>query len=913
MIPRLLNNRYQIIRTLGSGGFGETFLAQDTHLPSHRICVIKQLKPINDKPQVYQLLQARFAREAAILESLGEGHQQIPKLYAYFIENDNFYLVQELVEGATLNEKLQNEGLFHESLVTEILISILGVLDYIHSQGIIHRDIKPSNIIYRQQDNKPVLIDFGIAKEMMNSVVDTEGKITTSIVVGTPGFMPPEQAAGKPVYGSDIYSLGITAIYLLTGKRPQDLPHHPQTGEVVWNFELNINSNLAKVLKKVVKSHPRDRYTTAKAMLADLYPQDRILSNFSTTRLISPENTLNQETRKWEQTSNSQLTIPTQKTSTNTINYSRQSYRNRQILLNKVKNYWIKGVLETSLHGLALIELGLENRLDVLARPWGMIWETPEQARQALPNNTKIIDLFHQMGDGRSLLILGEPGSGKTTTLLELARDLITIAEQDINQQIPVIFNLSAWTNEKITIGEWLVRELNTKYQVSQEIGKTWLANQQLLLLLDGLDEVSSERRENCVAAINKFIQEYGETEIVVCSRIQDYESLSNRLSFQGAVLIQPLSLEQIHQYFQSAGSKLDAVRTALKTDAKLQELAKSPLMLSIITLAYQGISITDLPGISIEEHRQHLFDKYIQRMLSRRITQNSYSKQKTIHYLTWLATKMKQQSQTVFLIERMQPDCLPSKLQNFIYVFCCLLTFVLLGLFLGIQFIHFERAILVIFFTTIFFWLLFGFDRIHPVETLKWSWKNTKNNLLIGLVGGTILGVILKLTAVIVYATTTNLQGFTKYIRELSMYSWMRGIVFGLSLGLIFALIKGLTSPTIQKQTSPNQGIWQSGKNALVFGSIGFIVLSLAAIFLHWRILAWGFFGLSFGIAAGGGEACAKHLILRIILFSSGYIPWNYAGFLDYATERILLQKVGGGYIFVHRLLLEYFAKMGN
>lgn len=145
-------------------------------MPSRRICVIKQLKPVTHKPQVYQLIQERFGREAAILEELGEGHEQIPKLYAYFIENEHFYLVQEWVEGLTLSQKVQQEGLFSENLVRELLVSLLPVLDYIHTKGIIHRDIKPGNIIWRKQDGKPVLIDFGIAKEMMTTVMDAQGR-----------------------------------------------------------------------------------------------------------------------------------------------------------------------------------------------------------------------------------------------------------------------------------------------------------------------------------------------------------------------------------------------------------------------------------------------------------------------------------------------------------------------------------------------------------------------------------------------------------------------------------------------------------------------------------------------------------------------------------------------------------------
>ena len=138
-----LNNRYQVIRVLGSGGFGETFLAEDTQMPSGRRCVIKQLKPVVDNPEVYQLVQERFQREAAILEELGGGSNQIPRLYAYFVEKQEFYLVQEYIEGQTLAQKLQQYGLLRESSVREFLTSILPVMVYVHSKGIVHRDIKP--------------------------------------------------------------------------------------------------------------------------------------------------------------------------------------------------------------------------------------------------------------------------------------------------------------------------------------------------------------------------------------------------------------------------------------------------------------------------------------------------------------------------------------------------------------------------------------------------------------------------------------------------------------------------------------------------------------------------------------------------------------------------------------------------
>jgi serine/threonine-protein kinase len=274
MTTKLLNNRYQVIQVLGSGGFGETSLAEDIHLPSRRRFVIKELKPINNDPQTATLIQQRFEREAAILENLGENSDQIPKLYAYFPENGKFYLVQEWIQGQTLSDIVESKSKLDEKTVKEILLGLLSVLDYVHSKGIIHRDIKPDNIIIRSKDNKPVLIDFGAVKETIRTVVNAVGNPTQSIVIGTPGYMPSEQAIGRPVYATDIYSVGLTAIYLLTGKSPQELETDPQTGQILWEkYAAGISPAMVEVLTKAIEPRPSDRYTTASKMLYALQSQ----------------------------------------------------------------------------------------------------------------------------------------------------------------------------------------------------------------------------------------------------------------------------------------------------------------------------------------------------------------------------------------------------------------------------------------------------------------------------------------------------------------------------------------------------------------------------------------------------------------------------------------------------------------
>ncbi|WP_414621908.1 protein kinase domain-containing protein [Calothrix sp. CCY 0018] len=272
----LLNNRYRIVQTLGGGGFGKTFLAEDTQMPSRRLCVIKQLRPIQDNQQVYQLVRERFGREAAILEELGDGSSQIPRLYAYFSENGQFYLVQEYIEAKTLTQMLQEQGLMDENSVKHILISILPVLDYIHSKGIVHRDIKPENILI-DINAQPILIDFGAVKETLGTIMTPSGNATKSIVIGTPGFMATEQSVGRPMFASDIYSLGLTAIYLLTGKMPQELITDPYTGKVLWRqYAPLLKDNFADILDRAIGFDARERFKTASLMLQAL--QTGILS-----------------------------------------------------------------------------------------------------------------------------------------------------------------------------------------------------------------------------------------------------------------------------------------------------------------------------------------------------------------------------------------------------------------------------------------------------------------------------------------------------------------------------------------------------------------------------------------------------------------------------------------------------------
>jgi hypothetical protein len=355
------------------------------------------------------------------------------------------------------------------------------------------------------------------------------------------------------------------------------------------------------------------------------------------------------------------------------------------------------------------------------------------------------------------------------------------------------------------------VDELSQRYDVPRKIGQAWVDTEQILPLLDGLDEVALEHRAACVGVINTFRQQHGLVPLVVCSRVADYEALTVRLRLPGTIVVQPLTRGQVDHYLEQAGEPLTGVRVTLCRDPTLWELLETPLMLSIVALAYQGRSAVEVSATgALEERRAHLFAAYTDAMFKRRGKATPYTHQQTVRWLVWLAGAMARHNQSVFYLEWMQPNWLSTRAQ--------------------------QKVV--------------NLGAVIP------------SVLVMGLVSGLVFG-----------------------------------LVSGLVIGLVGGLLDGLVPDEITTRTVPNEGIRRSARMALVIGLVSGLVT-----------------GLVFGLVSGlwkGGLACLQHLILRFLLWRNDFAPWHYVRFLDYAAERVFLRKVGGGYIFVHRLLLEYFATL--
>ncbi len=265
----LLREHYRGVKLIGQGGFGRTFLARDEDKPSKPYCVIKQFLPQAQGTDTVQKASELFEQEAVRLDDLGRKHDQIPELFAYFTQDNRQYLVQEYIDGQNLAQELEENGVFDERSIRTLLIDLLSVLQFIHSNKVIHRDIKPENIIRRKIDRKLVLVDFGAAK-----YATTTALAVTGTIIGSAEYIAPEQGRGKAINASDLYSLGVTCINLMTNITPFDLYSDAENDWLWRDYLVNnpVSDRLGQILDKLIQFGTRKRYQEATEVLKDLNP-----------------------------------------------------------------------------------------------------------------------------------------------------------------------------------------------------------------------------------------------------------------------------------------------------------------------------------------------------------------------------------------------------------------------------------------------------------------------------------------------------------------------------------------------------------------------------------------------------------------------------------------------------------------
>lgn len=254
---------------------------------------------------------------------------------------------------------------------------------------------------------------------------------------------------------------------------------------------------------------------------------------------------------------------------------------NRQQLLKKVYAFWIKGLPGQPLREATYLKLELCACPDMVATPWTQVIQQLNRSMRPLPPDTHITQIYDDACG--ELLILGEPGAGKTSLLVELARDLLDRASKNEAHPIPVIFNLSSWPLKQQPLTAWLVEELSSKYQVPQQVGLVWVEDDHILPLLDGLDEVSPALRKACIDTINAYRCQHGLVPLVLCSCREEYLELGAQILLQQAIYIQPLTQQHAEDYLANSGDQVVTLQSALHNDTDLQKLITTPLMLNIL------------------------------------------------------------------------------------------------------------------------------------------------------------------------------------------------------------------------------------------------------------------------------------------------------------------------------------------
>lgn len=592
--------------------------------------------------------------------------------------------------------------------------------------------------------------------------------------------------------------------------------------------------------------------------------------------------------------------------------------RNRAELIRRVRRIWITGYLQQSLYQEVLLFLGIKwDAVTPPPNPFGMTIQRIDGKPQAYqPPDLALaigspLAAFYEDVDHR-LLILGAPGAGKTTVMLDLAKTLLDKAEADAAIPVPVVFTLSSWPGPETPFDDWLVSEMRTRYggDIQERVARHWLEHDEIALFLDGLDELPADRRAAAVAAIEAY-RALGRW-FVVCSRAAEYADLNRHdVAFTNldALHIQPLQQYQIQGYLSELrGEQPRRLAEVIAADQTLEEVADPPLMLNVMLLASEMIDWSQLTGSDQDVLRGSVFDAYVQAMLTRPRSSPHYSAAKTLHWLQWLAKKMVEHDQIVFLLERMKRSWFNQKWQRYIgvpiFVAGLGLSF---GLFFGLSF-GLVSGLSFALVSGLSFGLFFGLSDLAIEEQTRLEINRDVLNsaLSYGLTGGLIVGLIVGLSY------------------KLS---------FGLIVGVVFGLTGGLKTSSNLDQSychvDVSHGVRQSFKNGVVFGVIFGVIFGIsgeltAGLSEEMRIalgskLSFGpSFGLSLGLIGGlsyglffGIESTIKHYILRISLWLDGSMPFYYVRFLDACADRILLRKVGGGYMFIHRTFMEYIAAL--
>ncbi|WNM42154.1 NACHT domain-containing protein [Micromonospora halotolerans] len=606
--------------------------------------------------------------------------------------------------------------------------------------------------------------------------------------------------------------------------------------------------------------------------------------------------------------------------------------RARKVLLERVRRYWVTSVLDRSLYEEARIELGIAATADDRRHPWSLRASHRDGFSGSLDDRTSMSALFDQLD--QAVVIVGAPGAGKTTTLLELARDLLDRADHDPDAPIPAVVNLSSWATLRRPLDRWLVEQLTERYGIPAEQATAWVAAGEILPLLDGLDEVGEQHRDECAEAIAAFHQRQPLTPIAVCCRQAEYARLRSELPLYGTVAIQPLDRSQIERYVDRPG--LGGLRAGLDADPELWQLADSPLMLSIMALAYAEPGDAGATAAPAGSGRERLFTRYVDTMLRRR-PHPRYRPERTAGHLATLARVLRLRNQTVFVLDMIDESwsarrpaapwtsaalarllgcaALAALLGTAGWALGSVVGLVVAGGLLGLAVLMHVVNYADLFELTS---TIRDRDDRPPESWVEAVWTRSVAEL----------ERLIQVSALVAGAAVGGLTGWLTPGGP----SWTAGLGYGggFFLATVVALIaldsiqvrlhfrpppprmdrRELPSPLLrQRLTAVAADLVTLG---VVVGALGFVPVALARGAAE---------ALRFAVLLGGGTALVvftvvafapmiEQALVRRRLAREGLVPHPLLPFLDHAVQCLFLRQVGDGYIFVHRELLDHFAE---
>lgn len=494
--------------------------------------------------------------------------------------------------------------------------------------------------------------------------------------------------------------------------------------------------------------------------------------------------------------------------------------QNRTNMLTKLQRMYDE-LLDDSLQQLTRVTLPLSSVPDAIHTSANFLLRRSNLPAQPLAPGTTIQQAYQQAN--QELLILGEPGAGKSTLIYQLGQELLAQAQHS-QQPIPVVFPLASWSQKQLPLDEWLVEQLcSPLYQVPRKQSQQWVENQHILPLLDGLDEVDEAARPACIAAINMYHNLFPLCPLVVCSRSQEYRTASQheRLHLYSAVEIQPLTVQQQEEALQQTGSSVDGLRAELATNEELRELVQTPLWLNLLIVATRETPLHELPRERTDIQRE-VVRRYVERMCERKGDAGRYPLKQTVHWLGFLATQMRQRNQVVFAIEELQPDWLSKKSRGAYHWSVGLVFGLLSGLVGGLVAALFGGLIggLIV---ALGLGLTSGLaswreDNVILAERLVWSWELSRSTLVFALVGGLPFGLAMTLAFGLIFGLGVTL---------------VAALVVPLGFGLVFTLKE---QQVIDRSTSyPGKGLYHSMRNGLLI-----------------MLFSWVAMGLSFGVISG-------------------------------------------------------------